>query len=98
MQVAIASDHGGFRLKGEIIAFLKKMNIACTDLGTYSEEAVDYPDFALKVAEAVRAGERTRGHYRMRHGHRGLHSGQQGSGNQGGFVPRHFFRQGIQGT
>ncbi|GBF35649.1 ribose 5-phosphate isomerase B [Desulfocucumis palustris] len=61
MQVAIASDHGGFKLKGEIIAFLKKMNIECTDLGTYSEESVDYPDFALPVAEAVRSGKYTRG-------------------------------------
>ncbi len=61
MRVAIASDHGGYKLKGEIIGFLQKENIECKDLGTYSEKSVDYPDFALPVAEAVRSGEYTRG-------------------------------------
>ncbi|MHB8155844.1 MAG: ribose 5-phosphate isomerase B [Desulfocucumaceae bacterium] len=56
MRLAISSDHGGFALKGEIIKYLKEKNIQLDDLGTYSEESVDYPDYALAVAEAVSAG------------------------------------------
>lgn len=61
MRVAVAADHAGFRLKGEVIAFLEEEGIAYHDFGTFSEEAVDYPDMALLVAEAVRAGEYDRG-------------------------------------
>jgi len=61
LRVAIASDHGGFRLKSEIIAFLHKEHIEYKDFGTYSDESVDYPDYALSVAEAVRLGDFTRG-------------------------------------
>ncbi|WP_084413248.1 ribose 5-phosphate isomerase B [Desulfovirgula thermocuniculi] len=61
MRVALAADHGGFRLKEEIISFLKENNIPFHDFGTHSEEAVDYPDFALKVAEAVASGQFQRG-------------------------------------
>ncbi len=56
MKLALASDHGGFRLKSEIADFLKKSNINYQDIGTYSEESVDYPDYALKVAEAIVQG------------------------------------------
>lgn len=61
MRVAVASDHGGFKLKKEVIEFLNKEGIEYKDYGTFSEESVDYPDFALQVAEAVRAGEFSRG-------------------------------------
>ena len=61
MRIAIGSDHGGWRLKEEIIAYLKENRIAYRDFGTFSPEAVDYPDFALKVAEAISAGEYDRG-------------------------------------
>ncbi|AEG16919.1 sugar-phosphate isomerase, RpiB/LacA/LacB family [Desulfofundulus kuznetsovii DSM 6115] len=57
VRIALAADHGGFRLKEEVISFLQENGIAYHDFGTYSEEAVDYPDFALLVAEAVRSGE-----------------------------------------
>jgi len=57
LRLAVASDHGGFILKGEVVRFLKENNIEFKDFGTYSEESVDYPDFALAVAEAVAAGE-----------------------------------------
>ncbi len=56
MRLALASDHGGFRLKAEIIDFLKDNQIEYEDMGTYSEDPVDYPDFSLKVAEAVAQG------------------------------------------
>jgi len=57
LRIAIASDHGGFRLKAEIIDLLKYKELTFEDLGTYSEETVDYPDFAQAVAEGVAAGK-----------------------------------------
>ncbi|KNZ68400.1 RpiB/LacA/LacB family sugar-phosphate isomerase [Thermincola ferriacetica] len=61
MKVAIGSDHGGFRLKEEIKKFLTEENIEFKDFGTYSEDAVDYPDISYLVAKAVQKGEYTRG-------------------------------------
>lgn len=61
MQIAIGSDHGGFRLKNEIIAYLKEQNIEYKDFGTYTTDSVDYPDFARAVAEAVAKGDCERG-------------------------------------
>lgn len=61
MKVAIGSDHGGFALKQEIIALLKELNVAYTDFGTHSGDAVDYPDYGFKVAEGVANGEFNRG-------------------------------------
>lgn len=57
LRLAVASDHGGFMLKNEIIKLLKKKGIEYNDLGAYSEESVDYPDFALALAEAVVSGQ-----------------------------------------
>jgi len=53
MKIAIGSDHGGLRLKKEVIKHLEKKNIEVRDYGTYTEDSCDYPDFAEKVAEAV---------------------------------------------
>ncbi|WP_160678365.1 ribose 5-phosphate isomerase B [Clostridium sp. C8-1-8] len=53
MRIAIGSDHGGFRLKGEIIEHLKKKGIEIQDFGTLKEESCDYADYAIQVAEAV---------------------------------------------
>ncbi|AZR74009.1 ribose 5-phosphate isomerase B [Anoxybacter fermentans] len=61
MKVAIGSDHGGFRLKEEIKKYLESLQIEYKDFGTYSEESVDYPDFARPVAEGVARGEFDRG-------------------------------------
>lgn len=61
MRVAVACDHGGFRLKEEVITFLKENEIPFKDFGTCSEEAVDYPDFAMAVADVVQRGEYERG-------------------------------------
>ena len=60
-KVAIGSDHGGFRLKQEIIELLKEQGYEYHDFGTYTTDSVDYPDFALKVANGVRSGEYQRG-------------------------------------
>ncbi len=53
MKIAIGSDHAGFRLKEIVKNFLKTRNIEVEDFGTYTEESVDYPDYAFKVGEAV---------------------------------------------
>lgn len=53
MLIAIGCDHGGIVLKPAIIDCLKKRGIEIQDFGTFDEKSVDYPDFALKVAEAV---------------------------------------------
>lgn len=61
MKVAVAGDHGGFRLKEEIISLLREKGIEHKDFGVFSEDAVDYPDLALIVAEAVQRGDFDRG-------------------------------------
>lgn len=61
MLVAIGSDHGGFRLKEEIMKMLTARGIAFRDVGTYSTEAVDYPDISRSVGQAVASGECKRG-------------------------------------
>ncbi len=57
MRIAIGSDHGGFKLKEVIKEYLIKKGYEVSDLGCYSEESVDYPDYAEKVARAVANGE-----------------------------------------
>ncbi len=57
-QVGIGSDHGGFVMKESLIQFLEsEAHMSCVDLGTFSEDAVDYPDFAAKVARGVAEGQ-----------------------------------------
>ena len=55
--VALGADHGGFALKEEIKTHLTRLGHRFHDLGTFSTEPVDYPDIALAVARAVRAGD-----------------------------------------
>ncbi len=61
MKVAIASDHGGLNIREEIKALLKDLNIEFEDFGCDCETSVDYPDYALPVAEKVASGEFDRG-------------------------------------
>ena len=61
MKLAIGSDHGGFALKEAIKDYLLNNGYEVEDFGCFSEESVDYPDFALKVAKAVSCGEFERG-------------------------------------
>lgn len=56
MKIAIGCDHGGIVLKPAILDLLQKKGIEVQDFGTYNDESVDYPDYALKVAEAVSEG------------------------------------------
>ncbi len=53
MIIAIGSDHGGFKLKQEVIQYLKELGHEVKDEGTYSLDSCDYPDFAHKVATDV---------------------------------------------
>ncbi|RME37949.1 MAG: ribose 5-phosphate isomerase B [Thermoflexia bacterium] len=55
-RIAIGADHAGRSLKEEIIAFLQDAGYPVEDMGTYGDESVDYPDYALKVARAVATG------------------------------------------
>ena len=55
--VAVGSDHGGFALKEEVKVHLTRLGYRFRDLGTFSTDAVDYPDVALAVATTVRSGE-----------------------------------------
>lgn len=53
MKIALASDHGGYELKEAIKAYLEKKRVNCIDLGTDSDDSVDYPEFGEKAANAV---------------------------------------------
>ena len=53
LRIAIGADHGGFEMKEALKKVLEEMNCAYQDLGTESTTAVDYPDFAQAVAQAV---------------------------------------------
>jgi ribose 5-phosphate isomerase B len=53
MKIAIGSDHRGFDAKRRIIALLEKLGHQVEDIGPYGHESVDYPDFALQVAQSV---------------------------------------------
>ncbi|OGW86654.1 MAG: ribose 5-phosphate isomerase B [Omnitrophica bacterium RIFCSPHIGHO2_02_FULL_46_11] len=57
----MASDHRGVALKSEIVGLLKSKGLQVKDLGTNSEASVDYPDYALKAAQAVAKGEASQG-------------------------------------
>jgi ribose 5-phosphate isomerase B len=62
MKVGIATDHGGFRLKEELMAKLQAAGHEVTDFGAYSLAAGDdYPDFVVPLADAVVAGKVERG-------------------------------------
>jgi ribose 5-phosphate isomerase B len=61
MKIAIASDHGGYALKEALKEHLAKRGVELLDLGTDSEESVDYPAFGLACGEAVAGGRADRG-------------------------------------
>lgn len=59
--IAIGSDHGGYALKEEIVKYLKEQNIDYKDIGCYSEESCDYPQYGKAVAQLVASGECEKG-------------------------------------
>ena len=61
MKIAIACDHGGYRLKETLIPHLESLGHQVEDFGCHSEESIDYPDYAFPAAEAVASGACERG-------------------------------------
>lgn len=61
MKIALASDHGGFALKESIKQYLTERGIDVLDLGTDSEDSVDYPEYGRSCGEAVAEGRADRG-------------------------------------
>jgi ribose 5-phosphate isomerase B len=61
MRIAIAADHAGFLIKDDIINFVQSLGYDVLDLGTYNQEPVDYPDYALKLANVILENQAERG-------------------------------------
>ena len=61
MKIAMGADHGGFRRKEALKAYLEEKGHTIVDVGTDSTDSVDYPEFGKKAAELVASGECERG-------------------------------------
>jgi len=61
MLIAIACDHGGARLKADLVPFLRELGHEVEDLGCFDDEPVDYPDLGQAVAQKVSTGEAQQG-------------------------------------
>lgn len=61
MKIAIGSDHAGYLLKVTLLGWLVDNGYDVTDMGTYSEESVNYPHYGALVGRAVASGEYERG-------------------------------------
>ncbi len=57
MKIAIGCDHAGFEVKNAVLNAIKTAGYNHIDYGTYDTNSCDYPDFALKAAQAVAKGE-----------------------------------------
>lgn len=56
MRIAIGSDHAGYDLKNNIVKYLQKHKIEVHDMGTFTKDSVDYPDFATQVCHSITRG------------------------------------------
>ncbi len=61
MRIALAADHAGYQLKDELAAWLRESGHEVTDLGTNGPDSVDYPEFGVRLANAVASGQAERG-------------------------------------
>jgi ribose 5-phosphate isomerase B len=61
MRVAVASDHEGFMMKKVVLEAVRTAGHEALDLGTYSQERVDYPDFAEKACRVIQSEQAERG-------------------------------------
>ena len=61
MIIAFGCDHGGFAYKKDIVTLLEQSGYTVLDMGCFSEESVDYPDFAAAVCSALQDGRTQRG-------------------------------------
>jgi ribose 5-phosphate isomerase B len=57
MRIAVASDHAGFCQKADLVDYIVSLGHSVEDFGPETDDRVDYPDFAVKVARAVSEGE-----------------------------------------
>lgn len=56
MKIVLGSDHAGFELKNNLVNYLQSLGHETIDVGTYSKESVDYPDFGANAAKMVEDG------------------------------------------
>jgi ribose 5-phosphate isomerase B len=61
MKIALGADHAGFELKAQVHKLLEKLGHSVVNMGVDGTDAVDYPDYTRKVAEAVAKGQVERG-------------------------------------
>jgi len=61
MKIMIGGDHGGYELKRLVVDYLVKQGYQVEDIGTHGQEPVDYPKYAVQVAEAVATSKVERG-------------------------------------
>lgn len=61
MKIAIGADHGGYILKNEVVKVIHELGHEVEDFGCDCPDSVDYPDYALPVAEKVASGDFDRG-------------------------------------
>ena len=61
MKIVVGCDHAGFPLKNVVIESVRAAGHEVIDVGTFSAEAVDFPDFTKKVGEAIQKNEAERG-------------------------------------
>ena len=59
--IIIGCDHGAYDLKEKLKTFIAEKGIKVEDVGTHSQDSVDYPDFGMKVASLVSTGKFKRG-------------------------------------
>jgi ribose 5-phosphate isomerase B len=56
-RIAVGSDHAGYELKKEVTAYLTSIGHEVLDLGAYSADSVDYPDYGHLIAESIESGK-----------------------------------------
>ncbi len=61
MKIVVGSDHAGFPMKAELLAFLRGLGHEVTDVGSFDPKPVDFPDIARQVAAAITSGKAERG-------------------------------------
>ncbi|TCZ69357.1 ribose 5-phosphate isomerase B [Paenibacillus albiflavus] len=61
MKIAIGADHAGYRLKDVVVPFIQELGHEVEDLGAFTADSVDYPDFAGDVCDKVVSGAVDRG-------------------------------------
>ncbi len=61
MKISVGCDHGALELKNKVVAHLRQRGFQVEDVGTYTLDSCDYPDYAAKAAKLVASGECERG-------------------------------------